>query len=87
MHTQAPGVPGVPDLSRTFNLSSEDLTPLSYKGPDNFKGSGRKSSTSSLTGPKQSPNIRHGTHKPAHNDSERFLDVFGVFRRPETFKL
>ncbi len=27
-------------------------------------------------GPKQAQNIRHGTHKPAHNDSERFWPDF-----------
>ncbi len=31
--------------------------------------------------PNQTQNIRHGTHKPAHNDSERFWAGFGVFRR------
>ncbi len=32
--------------------------------------------------------IRHSTHKPAQNDSERFWADFGVFRRrSETFKL
>ena len=33
------------------------------------------------TGPKQAKNIRHDTHKPAHNDSERFWTGFGVFQR------
>jgi hypothetical protein len=38
--------------------------------------------------PNQNSNIRHGTHKPAHNESERFWANFGVFRRrSETFKL
>ncbi len=32
-------------------------------------------------GPKQAQNIRHGTHKPAHNDSEPFWSHVGVFRR------
>ncbi len=32
-------------------------------------------------GPKLGQNIRHGTHKPAHNDSERLWAEFGVFRR------
>ncbi len=40
------------------------------------------------TEPNQTQNIRNGTHRRAHNDSERFLPNFGVFRRrPETFKL
>ncbi len=39
-------------------------------------------------GPNQDQNIRHGTHKPAHNDSERFWANLGVFRRrSETCKL
>ncbi len=38
-------------------------------------------------GPKQAPQIRHGTHKPPHNDSERFWADFGEFRRgSETLK-
>ena len=32
-------------------------------------------------GPNHAQNIRHGTHKPAHNDSERFWADSGVFRR------
>ncbi len=32
-------------------------------------------------GPNQAQNIRHGTHRPAHNNSERFWPHFGVFRQ------
>ncbi len=40
------------------------------------------------TVPSQAQNIRQGTHKPAHNDSERFWAEFCVFRRrSETFEL
>ncbi len=39
-------------------------------------------------GPNQTQNIRHGTRKPAHHDSERFWADFAVFRRrSETFEL
>ena len=39
-------------------------------------------------GPNQAQNIRHGTHKPAHDDSERFWPDFGAFRRrSEPFNL
>ncbi len=39
-------------------------------------------------GPNHSQNIRNGTHKAAHTDSEIFWADFGVFRRrSETFKL
>ncbi len=39
-------------------------------------------------GTNQTPNTRHGAHRLAHNDSERFWADFGVFRRgSETFKL
>ncbi len=38
--------------------------------------------------PNQAQTIRHGTHKPAHIDSERLWADFGVFRRrSETCKL
>ena len=39
-------------------------------------------------GPNQAQHIRHGTHKPAHNDSERFWADLGMFRRrSDLFKL
>ncbi len=39
------------------------------------------------TTPNQSQNIRHGIHKPAHNESERFWSDVGTFRgRPEHFQ-
>ncbi len=40
------------------------------------------------TGPNQTRNIGHGTHKPSHKDSDRFWTVFWVFRpRSETTTL
>ncbi len=66
--------------------SAERQGPTTFKDPaGNLRfrtGFGPKS------GPNQAPNIRHGTHKPAHNDSERFWSDSGVFRRrSETFKI
>ncbi len=41
----------------------------------------------SKAGPNQAQNIRHGTHKPAHDDSERFWPNFGADSAPEGIEL
>ncbi len=66
---------------------------LSQKGPENFEGSGRKSS---ILGPNRPPNRTKqrqqcpggGAHKPAQADSDRFRIGLGVFPpRSRTFTL
>ncbi len=62
------------------------------KWPRKLSESGRKSPNSNRmwakAGPNRAQSIRHSTstHKPAHNDSDRFWSKFGVLRRrSETF--
>ena len=70
---------------RTRNRSAE-RAPTTFKDP---AGNLRfRAGIVPKAKPNQAQNTRHGAHRPAHNDSERFWPDFGVFRRrSETFKL
>ncbi len=63
------------------------------RAPNTFKDPAMNLRFRTGFGPKAGPNeaqtVRHGTHKPAHNVSERFWPDVGVFRRrrSETFEL
>ena len=71
-------------------LKNEGFKKLAFWAPTTFKDPSGNLRFRPKFEPKAEPNqaqkIRHGTHKPAHNDSDRFWADFCLFRRrPQNF--